>query len=123
MKKSIEIDKKEKKVKMEKKETKDKSEKKSEKKSKKESVKKSEKKETKSNKSDKIIKPIKKSKGGNALGDLTGSIGFTIRSGFDMAKYMIIEVGNILNTGAQFKNAINPNMSGATPGNGIYNVK
>ena len=79
--------------------------------------------EKKDKKSDKIIKPSKKIKGGNALKDLTGSIGFTIKSGFDMAKYMIIEVGNILNTGAQFKNAINPNMSGATPGNSIYNVK
>jgi len=71
----------------------------------------------------KIVKPIKKSKGGDSLSDLTGSISYTVSSGFNMAKYMIIEIGNILNTGAQFKQAINPNMTGATPGNSVYDTK
>ena len=81
--------------------------------------------EKRSIKSDKnkIVKPVKKSKGGDSLSDLTGSLSYTVVNGFNMAKYMIIEIGNILNTGAQFKQAINPNMTGATPGNSVYNTK
>ena len=71
---------------------------------------------SKTNKTNKI----KKIKGGNDFADLGSSIGYTLKNGFNMAKTMIIEIGAVLNMGRDFKNAVNPNMSNATPGNSVY---
>jgi beta-N-acetylglucosaminidase len=74
---------------------------------------------SKTNKIEKINK-IKKMKGGNDFADLGSSIGYTITNGFKCAVSMVKEIGSLLNVGKDFKDAVNPDMSNATPGNSIY---